>query len=125
MEELTKSPASVISTIFEWLGVDSTYIPGNLDRVENAAPDTFQKATGLGVLYRIRNSRTYDLLQGVVPKDVKRWARERMTSTATRDNEERDACVAHLRPILQRKTHALEGLLDRHFPEWKTLWGQT
>lgn len=124
MEELMRSLPETVSAIFEWLGVDAKYVPGNLGRIENAAPVAFKKAAGFGMLYRIRNSRAYELLEGAIPKKAKRWAVTRMTSTATRNNEENDACVEYLRPILQGKTHALEDLLQREFSEWTTLWGR-
>ncbi len=113
----------VIADIFDWLGVDPTHIPGNLNQIENMAPKEMDKASGFGLLYRFRNSRAWELIQGVVPKGAKRLATQRMTKRISKNADETPSAIDYLRPILQHKVRDLETLLQRGFPEWKTLWG--
>jgi hypothetical protein len=76
------------------------------------------------LLYRFRNSRAWDFIEGVVPKDAKRWARQRMTKRVSKNADETPAAINYLRPILQTKVRELESLFQRDFLEWKTLWGE-
>ncbi|MGA8148704.1 MAG: sulfotransferase [Gallionellaceae bacterium] len=123
MEQMLSEKRRVIADIFDWLGVHSTYVPGNLHQIKNVAPKEMEKASGLGLLYRLRNSQAWELIEGIVPKSAKRWATQRMTSKISKNTDETPAAIDYLRPILQYKVRDLETLLQRDFPEWKTLWG--
>jgi sulfotransferase family protein len=119
-EELIEDPASVMETVFDWLGVGPA---GRAPQVppQNVTPEQFNGPIWKWQRLRQRHPvvrRAIDRL----PKPVRRFG----ASLVTRQVRPADADVAavadYLRPLQLQQTDALADLLGRDFPQWTTLY---
>jgi Sulfotransferase family len=123
LEQFAEDAGTELGRVYAWLGVDATFAPatwGNADL--NVTPSVVDQARGLGVLARLRRSEAYMRLAPNFPK----WLRRLGTSLADRpvrpaEVDTSEAC-AYLRPLQLRQTEELSRLLQRSFPEWRTLY---
>jgi hypothetical protein len=125
LEQFAADAVGELSRIYAWLGVDPTFEPatwGNADL--NITPNVVDQARGLGVLARLRRTEAYIRLAPKLPPRLRKLATtlaERPVRPAEVDTSQ--AC-GYLRPLQQRQTEELGRLLQRSFPEWRTLYAQ-
>ena len=123
-EELVASrPRSTIKSIYEWLGVDVSFTPENAGKAEHVTPADMDQAAGFGLLHRLRKSRMYSAIEGLVPRPVQRVGSLLATRRVNRESVPVSDVIAFLRPVQMAQTEELRSLLGRDFPEWSTLYG--
>jgi hypothetical protein len=125
LEALSHNPTREMSRLYAWLGVDASFRAADADVDTNARPDTFERVRGRGLLDRVRRTPAYGKIAPHVPAPLRTLGRGlalRTTSTA-------EAPLAEVRTYLRTRqlgeTEELGRLLNRGFPEWKTLYGST
>jgi hypothetical protein len=122
-EDLIRDPQRRLHQIFQWLGVESSFVPANLSSRENATPEEVTQVRGRGLLNRFRHSRVWCAVGPRVPRVVRCMGRSLSERTVERDIHAPADVLSWLRPIQQDQTEALKELLKRDFPEWRTLYG--
>jgi hypothetical protein len=122
-EALAADPREVVTALCRWLGLDDGVPPEAFQRRWNVRPEVFVKASGKGVLNRLRHSSWWGRVAGLVPKRARRLGRRLAVETVTPDAGEIQRVLDRLRPRMQERTQALAELLGRTFPEWTTLHG--
>lgn len=122
-EAMTTDPLTTIQRIFEWLGVDTSVVPRNLDERWNVMSTELRQVRGFGLLNRLRHSQFWSRIAPLMPRPLKDIGNRLAVKQIRKSDEENEAVISYLRPRLQEKTEALRKLLGRDFPEWKTLYG--
>ena len=123
-EELKCDPVAAVRGVFEWLGVDTDFVPDAVGSAHNVTPDEVrQKRAGMGLLDRLRHSSAWSAVGPLVPPAVRRLGVALVEKPVLRRDVDRVPVIDHLRPLQQAQTRTLETQLGRGFPEWKTLWG--
>jgi Sulfotransferase family len=120
-ESLRDDTEKHLANIYSWVGVDPTFIPATLSEAKNVTPTTLN--VRYGVLQRLRETALYESVQVFVPRGVKRIGRTLSEKRIDKSKVPIDDVVAYLRPIQELQTRELSSLLNRKFPEWKTLYG--
>lgn len=124
-EEIKRDPQSVMRAVFDWLGVDSDFVPQSLTAARNVTPEGVrQRRAGMGVLNALRHSAIWNAVGHYCPPALRRYGVAMVERTIPRRDVDMTDVVAHLRPVQQAQTRELEAQLGRTFDEWKTLWGQ-
>jgi hypothetical protein len=122
-ESLVEDPAGQLSRLYAWLGVDPGFCAPALGVPNNVLSPVISQARGLGLLDRFRRTPLYSRVAPSTPAPVRRA----FVSIATRPVHPREvdtgAVKSYLRCEQQRQTEELSRLLERSFPEWKTLYG--
>jgi hypothetical protein len=120
-EELSTRPANIVQTLFQWLGVEASFVPPNLGRRENVTPEVIALRK-IGLINHVGRA-----LKPLIPPDMfsaaKHWLQryqyiDRKSSTV-------DEVIRFLKPVQTEQVNELEKMLGRGFPEWKTLYGHT
>jgi hypothetical protein len=124
-EALRADPQREIATIYHWLGVNPAVQPPGATMPINATPAVVEQVRGLGILQRFRSSRLNASLSPLLPKAVRDFG-ARMAVRNVRPGEYPTGDVkAALRPRQCVETEELSRLLNRRFPEWTTLYGES
>ena len=120
-EELSSDTVGVMNRVYQWLGVDDTIEIESHRKKFHATPETVKRP--IWWLTRVRESAAWELTRKVVPKGFRQMA-ARISEGRTTDRTQVSSAEAieYIRPILQKKTKTLSVMLEREFPEWKTLW---
>jgi len=125
LEKLVSQPAACVQSLFDWLGVDATFVPGNLEQRENVTPQAVEQVRGLGVMQRLRYSGLWDRVGPQIPPAIRRFGRRLAVAPIDRSEVSDDTAIEWLRPRQREQTAELCELLGRQFPEWSTLDGET
>ncbi len=120
-ETLRDDPMSVLPDLFDWLGVDAGFRPGNLGEKYNERPVTIEKVRGFGMLERFRYSPLWEKLGPRIPRRVRTVGRALARKPVDPTEARKDEAVRFLRPIQREQTRELTALCGREFPEWRTL----
>lgn len=121
-EELISQTEETIQQTYEWLGVNGDYSPPSLMRAENVTPKNIHMVKGFGVLHAFRHSDVWNRLHQYSPLWIRKLGNSMATRKISRNEQPTEEVKNYLRPILQEKTKPLQSLLQRSFPEWKTLY---
>lgn len=122
-ESLVDDPAGQLSRLYTWLGVDPDFRPATLGVPNNVLPAVINQARGLGLLHRFRRTPLYCHVAPYVPRRL-RGAFGSIAVRAVHPGEVDTSTVkSYLRREQQPQTGELSRLLNREFPEWKTLYG--
>ena len=121
-EALRNDAETVLRDLFQWLGVAADVPISDLDRKENVRPSVAQTPRGLGLLHRVRYSKVADSLGRYVPPAFRNFLRNLAEKKVDPKNVSTEAVEAYLRPIQLEQTVELSELLNRKFPEWRTLY---
>lgn len=124
VEELTQNTVETLQNIFRWLEVDASFVPATLNRRDNVSPEKVKKTMGSGVFSHLRGTPVWKAMKTVVPESMRRNLRNVISRPVERDLTLLEPTKAYLRPIFQQQTVELGQLLDREFPEWKTLYAE-
>ncbi|HSH30890.1 MAG TPA: sulfotransferase [Thiohalobacter sp.] len=122
-EALQSEPQATVQRVFAWLDVDPAFVPPNLGERENVTAARIQQVSGLGLLHRLRHSRWWDRIGPRVPQGIRSLGAKASLREVDRSDVDRSAAIEYLRSIQRDQAAALEQLLRRDFPEWKTLQG--
>ncbi len=124
LEALVADPVGELFRLYSWLGVDRSFRPSLLGVPDNVLPEVVEQVRGFGLLDYLRHASLYARVAPFVPG----WARivgRRLAVQPVKPVEANTMEVrAFLRPLQQRQTEELAGLLRRPFPEWKSLYAQ-
>ena len=121
VEELTSQPEQILRSIFNWLEVEASFVPANLKRRENVTPKVVIQPRS-NLFSSFRNMRFWDAMRAYTPEPLRALGRslaERRIDTKAVAVKE---VVEFLRPIQRPQVDRLSQLLNRDFPEWKTLY---
>lgn len=121
-EEMVSSPLETIQKIFQWLGVDSTFIPPNIKEAKYVTPQQVEQAKGFGVLHKFRKSDIWDSLHTLMPKKIRILGRKLAEKRVDRESVSTDEVIKSIRPTMIEQTDELGKLIGRKFPEWTTLF---
>jgi Sulfotransferase family len=123
LEQLIADPEEQIRRIYAWLGVDASFQPPQFDP-SNVRPDELDQVSGFGLLDRLRRISWYPKVAPYLPGVARRLG-SRLAARRVRPAEVAAVEVGkYLRPLQVRQTEALSRLLNRTFPEWKTLYSE-
>jgi hypothetical protein len=122
-EELSAAPAETLRRVFDWLGVDSTFVPANLKQRHNVSPENVRKVIGSEVFSHLRGGVLWEAAKRVIPPLVRQQAIRALSRPVSRDSSNLRETVEYLRPIQREQTLELSQMLGREFPEWTTLYG--
>lgn len=121
-EALIADPSQQLRLLFDWLGVDPDFRPGNIGDKYNVGAKRFVKPRQSGLLNRFRFSPTWDKLSRFVPKPVRTLGSKMAVREYDRSSQPLEPVIEYLRPSQLEHTEQLTGLLGREFPEWTTLY---
>jgi Sulfotransferase family len=123
-EALKSDPQAVVAEVCRWLGLDPDAAPAEPVEAQNVTPEEVrQKRAGMGLLERVRYSAAWSAAGRYVPAPLRKVGVAMVEKKVARREVPMDAVIAHLRPLQQAQTIALQTQLGRRFEEWTTLWG--
>jgi len=118
-EELTADPEGTVASILRWLDLDASAVPAPIPP-KNVTPKTIGRS--LGGLRRLRQQNSLvRLAADSLPAPLRHLGSRMVTREVNTDAVDTTEVVNRLRPLQQRQTEALTGLIGRRFPEWTTL----
>jgi hypothetical protein len=124
-EQLAADPTAVVTMLCRWLGLTGVPPAETFTERWNVRPAEGRSVRGRGLLNRLRHTAFWRALRPWWPRPLRdiglRLAERR---APLRDKSELEA-IDYLRPILRVRVEALAQLVERDFPEWKTLHGLT
>lgn len=123
LEELKSSPTKTLQNLFQWLGVDSSFVPPSLEKRYNVSPEAVPTVRGARIISQLKGSPVWDWLKRSIPPSTRQKLIKMLSRPVERDESYVDATIEYLRPIQQEQTKELCQLLGREFTEWKTLYG--
>jgi len=124
LEALAADPIGQLRLMYAWLGVDPSFRPPDLNVPANVRPRTFRRARGHGVLDRMRRtSRSYWTIAPFLPAALRQLGWKLAVRDVTADEAPLAEAHTLLRSRQRPQTEELGRLLNRTFPEWKTLFG--
>jgi hypothetical protein len=123
-EALLAEPVEQLCRLHAWLGVDSSFRPSRLGVPNNVLPAVVDQVRGLGLLDRVRHTATYLKVAPYIPRPLRRFAAGLAARPVRPADVDTLQVRTFLRPQQQRETEELGRLLNRTFPEWKTLYLQ-
>lgn len=121
LESLKKDPFGTLKELFTWLGVDSSYVPTNLNKKYNSTPKIITKSR-INVLERLRFSKLWDQIGPLVPKKVRSFFRRLNEVSYNREQFDFTEIIEVLRPIYLKQTKELLTIFDLDVSEWRTLY---
>lgn len=122
-EELKRDPQSALRALYEWLCVDSDFVPQSLAAARNVTPEGVrQKRAGMGMLDTLRHSAVWNAIGPYCPPALRRYGMAMVEKKIPRREVDMTDVIAYLRPLQQAQTRTLEARLGRSFEEWKMLW---
>ena len=131
-ESFTASPVNFCARLFEWLGIDSSFVPPSAGQRLNVSPKALETHDEQSPAVRLgrrlnRYLRHHPRLGRLVPDRARAWYRKLMPKTSCRgaESEEfaREVELAHraVQPLFADWITELEELTGRAFDEWRTL----
>lgn len=120
-EEMVAEPQKIMHQVFAWLGVDADFEPSNLQQKAHVTPRQFYQK---GRLYRLRYTSLGRAIASCLPKSMRSAGLRLAVKEVNRDLHQQnlEAVKDFLRPIQQAQTQELSQMLEREFPQWKTLY---
>ncbi len=119
LEELAADPASVVSRIYAWLGVDPHFLPESVGLELHKTPGTITRPVRW--LARFRRTAFWEALRSAVPPTIRRLGATLSEGRpVNRDSAEVKRAIEYIRPICREYVDALTGLIERRFPNWTT-----
>ena len=115
-EEMNAQPETFVTSIFRWLGVESSFIPPNLDERSNVTPKSIRRIKGRGLLHEFRHTGLWNAVGRWVPPSVRRVRQAPRSGASGPVPQQATAeAIAYLRPIQAEQTRKLAELLDGSF----------
>ncbi len=123
LEQLGGAPAEEMAALYEWLGVDPTFVPESLTRRFHETERVVSRARGGGALARLRRSPAWSRVSPWIPRPIRAVGRRRAEREIDRGSVATSEVAEFLRATQQREVADLTDLLGREFTEWTTLRG--
>jgi hypothetical protein len=124
-EQLAADPTAAVTMLCRWLGLTGVPPAETFSERWNVRPAEGRIVRGRGLLNRLRHTALWSALRPLWPRPLRdiglRLAERR---APLRDKSALEA-IDYLRPILRVRVEVLTRLVERDFPEWKTLHGLT
>jgi len=119
-EEMMSDPLGVVQRVFQWLGVDASFEPPNLQHKIHVTPRQFYQK---GYFYRLRYTSIGRVIASCFPKSIRSTVLQLAVKKVDRDLDESnlESIIDFLRPIQQAQTQELSQMLNQEFNQWKTL----
>jgi hypothetical protein len=121
-EALLADPIGQLSDIYAWLGVNPTFRAPGVGIASNSRALTVYQVRGWGLLEKFRRSSLYQSVARHVPAVARRVGYKLAVRGVRPAEVPIDAVQAYLRSQQLRQTEELGELLQRTFPEWRTLY---
>lgn len=121
-ETLLADSMAVLSRIYAWLGVGPCFQPSALDHPANVMPPAFAQVRGRA-LECLRRMPWYAKVGPYVPRAVRHFGSSLAVREVRPAEVSAHAVKDYLRSVQQPQTAVLCTLLNRTFPEWKSLSG--
>jgi hypothetical protein len=120
-EALIQDPQRELERLYDWLGLPSHPIGGELLKAHNQKPEDIIGVAGAGVLNRIEYSNAWDRISPYVPSYVKNWAKKRAYRQVDKRAPQQDLPRLHgeIGDLQRRQIDEVSRLLSRDFPEWR------
>lgn len=123
-EALLADPIGQLSNIYAWLGVDPAFRPSRLGVASNSRAHTVYQVRGWGLLEKLRRSSLYHRVARHVPASARRVGYRLAVRGVRPADVPVDAVQGYLRSHQIGQTEELSELLQRAFPEWRTLYNK-
>jgi hypothetical protein len=131
-ESFTASPVSFCARLFQWLGIDASFVPPSAGQRLNASPKALETHDEHSIPVRLarrvnRYLRHHPRLGRLVPEQARRLYRDLLPKTSCRrvDSQEFTGEVESARravqPLLSDWTAELEQMTGRSFDEWHSV----
>jgi Sulfotransferase family len=121
-EQLISAPLETMHALYEWLGVDPANIDVSiLEQPENVTPEIVRMATGMKLMYVLKNTRPVRAVVPRLPLSIREAGLRLSTNPVNRRSVDTSEVIKYLQPIQRKQTDELTQLLGRGFPEWSTL----
>lgn len=121
-ESFFNNPEVGLRRIFEWLEIGIDYEVDNLHKKRNVGDKQLVQIKGKGTLYKLAKGRVWRRISPFVPAAVKATARSLAVKNVRRNDTDREAVEAYLRPIFLSKMNKLIDAIGQEIPEWKTVY---
>ena len=122
-EELRKNTLICVQGVFRWLGVESSFVPPNINLKRHVTPRYLIQERGPRLLSILRHTNAWMVLKPFVPRQISFIGRRLLVKEIDRVSFSIDKVTDFLRPIQLKQTDVLSKMLDRDFPEWERLFG--
>ena len=124
LEDLRQDPLSLLSDIFEWLGVEKTlFLQDKFERY-HVTPDRVLLLRGAPFLRKMAHGSLRNAMRATIPETIRAVIKKPFMRELELDRGTLRKVVDYLRPIQKEQTKELSTLLGREFPEWGTLHGE-
>lgn len=119
LEAFKADPERQLRELFQWLGVDPDFVPGDADQKRNETPQHVKAGGVLAILGRLRHSRYYKSLGPLVPAPLRRLAKGLAERKIDRSAVDMAPLRAYLGDLQKTQLQELKDMLQREFPEWE------
>lgn len=120
-EELIENPYLEVTKIFKWLSLRSLKQEEFKFEKFNATPKEFDKAKGKGILHRLRNNNLWNTLSPYIPRSFRKALRNLAVKKVKMEDASEPKVQEYLSRLYIPKIQELSSILNREFPEWKSL----
>lgn len=119
-EEMVADTSTIVRQVFEWLGVDSSFEPSNLEEKVHVTPQRFYQK---GRIFRLRYTWPWSAIISLLPKKIRSFGLQAAVKEIDRSSAPKHPkeVLDFLQPMQQEQTRELSQMLGRESPEWKTL----
>lgn len=124
LEEMKKNLAKTLSKLYMWLGVDSSFEPCEKKLRKNVTPIQVEMQKGAGILNRMRYSTLWNLIAPIIPQGYIQYGKKMAVTTFAKESVKTKEVVVLLRDRHLKQAQRLSILLNRDFPDWKTLYNK-
>ncbi len=122
-EELVADPLGQLSCLYTWLGVDPSFRPARIGIPDNVLPSAIEQVRDPGLLDRVRHSAMFRRVAPLLPPPLRKLGAALVATHRVKPAEvDTSAVRAFLRAECQQQIAELSRLLQREFPEWKSVY---
>jgi hypothetical protein len=122
-EELVVDPPGQLGRLYAWLGVDPLFRPARIGIPANEMPSVIEQVNNPGLLDRVRRSAMFRHVAPLVPPPLRKLGSLLVSTHRVKPSEvDTSAVRAFLRAECQPQIAELSRLLQREFPEWKSVY---
>jgi hypothetical protein len=126
-EELIASPEDTMRNIYSWLKVDTDFKPTREFTIFNRSQNIVNHVPGSEYISSLKETKFWVFLKKIIPNSVRSslvaYVIRKFSKPVEKKEDYRDETIKLLRPIMQKQVLELSELLNKDFPEWKTLHG--
>lgn len=122
-EELVVDSPGQLSRLYAWLGVDPMFRPARIGIPENEMPSMIEQVSDPGLLDLVRRSAMFRHVAPFVPPPLRKLGSALVSTHRVKPTDvDTSAVRAFLRAECKPQVAELSRLLQREFPEWKSVY---